>query len=395
MNWRVLTAIGSFIASMLHPVAKAVEAIEIPAPPLGTEASEVINRLLKTNKSVRLGCGIYTLRKSILMPSDSRLSGKGDCTVLRAEPSLAESQQWREIDGASQDARMMVTNDDFNRGNSNIQISQLTLDATLYSKKGHIAGFYNVSGAKISHVRFTGGANPKTLDGVAFVNSSNYIVKNNICEQVKTACFDNWGGDSGFVISDNIAIGKPNFSSYGVLVNGANTNDTPNTSYDGTISDNTITWVSQCIFVGGLKLRNGSHGAIENIFIRNNDIENVDYHGIRVADGRLVSVFENTVASAGRNCLVIGSEGGGGTTEDVIVRGNRFEDCADVDPNSDAVNIYSGASKITYQYNTIRGERQRYSIRIDETVSNSRIDPEGSQAGRLGKLRNSGKNVNN
>lgn len=371
----------------------SAQALAQQAASVAEHSSDAVNEMLRREKNVVLPCGTFVVTETIRMPSGSSLRGAGDCTVLAASPSLAPSTEWRKIKGASAQTNMMVTNDDFQNGNSNFSISNLTVDASKYARKGHIFGFYKVSNVKISHVRFVGGRNPNVFDGVAFVNSKSYQVLGNVCAQVKTACFDNWGGNSDLVISGNKIEGAADFSSYGVLVNGINTDDTPNTTRNAKIVGNRISSVSQGIFVGGLRMKNGQHGAIENIIIRDNIIDSVDYHGIRVSDGHAVTVVENSVDGAGRNCLLVGSEGGGGQTDDISVYRNKFSGCASKDSNADAVTLYSGASNVKYRQNSIAPGAQRYSIRVDSTVSNSDIDASGTADGRLGGVSNSGRAV--
>ena len=387
---RLITAI--FVhsaASMVPTVAQASIRTALENDP-----SDYINESLQESGSVTLPCGIFVVHKSIKMPSGSSLTGAGKCTVLKASPTLSPSSEWSKIKGASAQVNTILTNDNFVTGNSDISISNLTFDASEYSRKGHILGFYKAANVTVSHVQLIGGRNPNVFDGTAFVNSRNYNIMNNTCQHVKTACFDNWGGDSDVVIAENTVEGLENFSSYGILINGINTDDTMNISKNIRIVGNKISLVSQGIFVGGLRMKNGQHGKVSNILIEQNIVNYVDYHGIRVSDGNAVIVRSNSVGGAGRNCLVVGSEGGGGITDGVFVITNRFSECAFKDPGSDAVTLYSGASNVTFQKNVIMPGNQRYSIRVDSTVSNSIIDVNDAAKGRVGVISNSGHGVN-
>ncbi len=348
-----------------------------------TDRSAEINAALASRKIVQLGCGDFYIQNTLLLPSKSTLAGMGRCSRVIAKPGVS-SPVWGGVPGGTAGAAMMVDNATIPGGNTGIVLRDLELDGSAYTSYGHLAAFYAVDGAEVRRVSFVGGSNVNVGDGVAFVASKNYLVAENSCSKVKTACYDNWDGVSAFRIVGNTIDGDPATSSYGILVNGLSTAATAATSRDGVVANNIVAGVAQGVFVGGL--RSGAQvGKVENIAVTGNSLDAITYHGIRFSDGEHLTASGNTVKSAGWNCLLVGAEGPGSSpTRYMTITGNTFNNCGGGGSTYSAMSFYNGASDIAASGNAVSGSTHDYAVKTDSTTANISVAVGPLEAGTTG-----------
>jgi hypothetical protein len=301
---------------------------------------------------VVLTCGTFTITNPIAIPSLSDLEGSGPCTIIKGSNIN------------------LITNANTSAGNGWIYLHDLQLSFGTMTSNAKLAVFQKASQVSVHHVIYNGDGTSHTQDDLAFVGSDHYLVENNWAYGSANACFDNWGGSHDFVIHGNHCVGN-SFTPYGVLVNGLDTNDAVDTTYNGVVSDNDINSVTSVgVWAGGLyDAGSGHYGVVRAISIKGNIVDTVtSLHGIEVSDGIDISVVGNILRNLGSEGIRVGSQNTGTTS--VINVSNNIIDNANVTAGGfSAIHITGGADHVKEEGNLISGSSQVWDIIIDAGVT--------------------------
>lgn len=306
--------------------------------------------------SVALPCGTFLVTSAIELPSNTQIEGQGACTVLKMDAQAKPARlQAGHMPGASGAQRSIFTNR--TPGDTNIVVRALVVDGRDSPANGQLISFFRASHVLVEGVRFVGAGTPKTQDGVSFVASSDYTVRNNVCTNFTNACYDNWGGDKNFQITNNFVDGK-GVLTYGILVNGITTDYRPGTSANFVIRDNKIHNVKELgIGAFGLCSKDRSVcGTIYQATIDSNLIDGVSkLHGIMVGNGSAINVSRNVIRGAAGNGVRVAAQNKGGETQNVVVEDNVIDAGSGKDA---AISVGSGsdmADDIRVQRNRLTG----------------------------------------
>lgn len=325
-----------------------------------TGASDVAPFLQKTVEPggvrVTLPCGVFLVAAAVELPGGTQIAGKGDCTVMKLARTAAPSRlQAQHMPGASGAQRSIFTNRA--AGDSGIVVRNLVADGRDSPANGQLISFFRASDVLVERINFIGAGTPATQDGVSFVSSSHYVVRNNRCANFTNACYDNWGGDSDFQIVDNFVDGR-GVLTYGVLVNGITTDHKVATTSNFVVRGNKIQNVKE-LGIGAYGLCSPDRktcGVVRGATIEGNEIAGVSrYHGILVGNGSDVRVSRNVIRAAAGDGVRISAQDKGGVTRDILVEDNTIESAS---AKGAAVSVGSGAdsvSNVQVQGNRLRG----------------------------------------
>jgi parallel beta-helix repeat protein len=268
--------------------------------------------------------------------------------------------------------RHVFTNNNYAAGNVDIYIHDFAIDNTSGPTTGahiHALGFNKVTRAGVYNLTITSASGKLLDDGTAFVASEEYFVRNNKIYGTINACIDQWGGSTDFEISGNICDGL-NLNNYGILVSGFNTDLTAATSQRGIIANNVVKnfpgagiWLQ-----GGWNTVTGggaTYGLVKKVSVIGNSVSGISgYHGIYLSDASNNTVVGNTMENIGRLGLVVTSENGGVSTNNVL-SDNVIVSCNAAAVSSPCIELMPSASYNTFDNNTIVGTSQSYSYVIN------------------------------
>ncbi len=361
--------------------------------PLGlVSSSPAINAALAAGVFFKLPCGTFLIDAPLIARSGSDIGGSGACTVLQISPSLATdtSAQFGTL-------RHVVTNSDYTSGNTDIYVHDLAIDNTSGPTTGahiHALGFYKVTRAGVYNITITSASGKLMDDGTAFVASSEYFVRNNRIYGTINACIDQWGGSTDFEISGNLCDGL-NLDNYGILVSGFNTDLAAATSQRGSIVGNVVKnfpgvgiWLQ-----GGWNTVTGggaTYGLVKKVSVIGNSVSGISgYHGIYLTDASNNTVVGNTMENIGRLGLVVTSENGGVSTNNVL-SDNVIVSCNAAAASSPCIQLMPSASYNTFDNNTIVGTSQSYSYVIDGGATGNIIRGGITPVGTIGDVSDGG-----
>lgn len=363
------------------------------ADPSGvSSSSSAINAALVTGRRLRIPCGTYLIDAPIFIPSSTDILGDGPCTVLKISATLAT-----DTSTPFGVLRHVFTNNNYSAGNVDIYIHDMSIDNTAGPTTGahiHTLGFYKVTRAGVWNLTITSAAGRVMDDGIAFVASNGYFVRNNKIYGTINACIDQWEGVTDFDISGNLCDGL-NLANYGIVVSGFGTNAAPFTSQRGSISNNVVK-----NFPGvGIWLQGGwngvsgggaTYGLVKNIEVVGNNISSVNgYHGIDLTDASNNSIVANTLENIGRNAVIVSSENSGASTNNVIAT-NAISSCNAAAGGEACILLTPYAHYNTLSDNTIAGTAQTYSIVINGGATGNVIRGGVTPVGTIGDVSNGG-----
>ena len=354
--------------------------------------SSAINAALGTTRRLFFPCGTYLIDAPILIPSTTEIRGAGACTILKISATLAT-----DTSTPFGTLRHVLTNNDYAAGNVDVYVHDLTIDGTSGPTSGvhiHAIGFYKLTRGGVWNLTIKSGAGLLMDDGIAFVASKEYFVRNNKIYGTINACIDQWEGVTDFDVSGNICDGL-NLANYGILVSGFGTNGAPFTSQRGSISGNVVK-----NFPGvGIWLQGGwngvsgggaTYGLVKNIEVVGNNISGVNgYHGIDLTDASNNSIVANTLENIGRNAVVVSSENSGASTNNVIAT-NAISSCNAAASGDACILLTPYAHYNTLSDNTIAGTAQPYSIVINGGATGNVIRGGVTPVGTIGDVSDGG-----
>lgn len=292
----------------------------------GTDVAAVLQKAVGDGGvDLALPCGRFLVASTVELPSRTSLQGKGRCTVLLMAHNAAPTRLQRAyMPGASGAQRSVFTNRA--PGDSGIVIRGISIDGTKSPTHGQMISFYRASKVLIDDIRLLGSGTPSSQDGVSFVSSSDFSVKNSFCKSFTNACFDVWGGSRNFKIFDNVVEGD-GVLTYGILVNGLTTDNQSANSSGGAITGNKITNTKD-LGIGAYGLCSPdrrSCGVVSNVSIENNQIDGVTkYHGILVGNASDIVISGNTIRGAAGDGVRVSAQNKGGETTNVLVEKNQI-----------------------------------------------------------------------
>lgn len=376
-----------------NTVNLGVSILAYGADPTGVLPSgSAINAAISANRKVWAPCGTYLIDIPIQVPSTTDISGLGPCTVFKVSSTLTP-----DISVVFGTLRHVFRNIDYTAGNTDIYIHDLAIDNTSGPTTGahiHALGFYKVTRAGVYNITITSASGKLMDDGTAFVASKEYYVRNNKIYGTINACIDQWGGSTDFEISGNLCDGL-NLDNYGILVSGFNTDLTAATSQRGSIVGNVVKnfpgvgiWLQ-----GGWNTVTGggaTYGLVEKVSVIGNSVSGISgYHGIYLTDASNNTVVGNTMENIGRLGLVVTSENGGVSTNNVL-SDNVIVSCNAAAASSPCIQLMPSASYNTFDNNTIVGTSQSYSYVIDGGATGNIIRGGITPVGTIGDISDGG-----
>jgi hypothetical protein len=345
---------------------------------------------------LELPCGTYLVKSGITAPSRTELRGSGPCTKIKVSPALAPNSNIARLPAGRADFASVFSNENFSEGNSNIHIHDLTVDASAGLKEGrfaHLIFIYNSKAVLIENVTLIGAKGHSIQDGVAFVKSSFFEVRNSKSESVANACYDVWGGSHNFSIHNNICNGDGRVE-YGILLNGLVSSNEKGVTHAATVNDNEVRNVRGIgIWVGGLwnqSEKSPLFGLVRDLHVAGNLIENVELRsGIAVTDCEDVHVEDNRIHNVGANGIAVSSQFTGASSRIEISR-NTISRSNARSVDADGIRIARGADEVKLDRNAVFGELHRYAIRIDPEATHIEIVVGKMHRGSAGFLSRSG-----
>jgi hypothetical protein len=375
-----------------------VATIEGVDPTGARDSSGAISAAIKSGaRQLSFPCGRFLIAQTILLPSGSQVTGRGECSILATSKSIQGNPQWASLNVAYPKGMPagVFSNEDWKGGNANIEIRDLVLDGRAGTDGGrriYLAAFVRTRDVVVRGVRFLGAENDDVQIGAAFLASRNFRITDNYASGERSACYGVWDGSHNFVISDNVCDGK-GVSSGGVVVNGIGTNNEPERSTSALVARNVVRNTRDTgIFVGGLWNGNPDgpvYGGVEDAVVENNSVTNVsDYHGILISDGKNIVVRANRVANTAHQGIRVGSQFHGVTSQ-VVVEGNSIANAGVKDRNADAVRVTNGAESVSIRGNSVSGRTHRFGVRVDKDVRRATVSPGATTEGWMGGVSDS------
>lgn len=355
--------------------------------------ADALNEMLAKERRLTLPCGDYTLDSALLIPDGGSIDGRG-CVTFRMSASMAPNAILQAaIKGAVANFQTLIANASA-AGNENIIVRNVTLDGEASPGIAHLAFFYKSTRIVFENVTCIGSGTATVQDCVAFVQSSDYQVRNNHCIAVYNACYDQWDGSHDFVISGNQVDGRGR-TRYGVLVNGISTAYTPNVTSRGSISNNTIRG-TKALGIGVYGLCTPEHvcGSVTDVLVAHNEIRDVsEYHGIWVGDASRVSVVDNKIKNIGANGIYVASQRTAGITRDVSLKHNEVIDANASRGTNSGVRVGNGSDTVInaeISDTIVQGHAHQYAIDLSKASYGARIVPGAMEPGILGGLHDAG-----
>lgn len=337
-----------------------------------TDMSVAINAALVSGAKVQLTCGSYFINNTVFMPSNSELAGAGPCTIIVGNAGMVTNPQWAAVGGGGNHAGG-ITNADFVNGNNHISVHDLTVDMSALVGQGFGVTFYKGSYANAYRLNLIG--NTTNSDGIAFIQSDHYSVKDSTASRMGNACFDNWQGSFEFQITGNVCIGGGTVA-YGILVNGlagSNVGSVAMTTFEGVVSNNIVENATNVgIDVDGLNA-GSAVGVVKNITVANNVVDGVtSFFGVWFANGVGLKAIGNVVKSTGAAGIRV-CPATTGTTTDVIVSDNTISAANTAASTNSGIDVCGAANNVQIGFNTITGTTHQYAVHIASNVTNTSI----------------------
>lgn len=369
----------------------------------GIDASGSSDSAPHINEAIRGGgrvlelpCGTYLVKSGITAPSRTELKGSGPCTKIKVSPALAQNYNIAQMPGGRADFASVFSNENFVAGNSNIHIHNLTVDASdgLHEKKFvHLIFMYNSTEVLIDNVTLIGAKGLSVQDGVAFVKSSYFEVRNSKSESVANACYDVWGGSHDFSIHNNICDGDGKVE-YGILLNGLVNSNEKGVTHAATVNNNEVRNVRGIgIWIGGLwnqSEKSPLFGLVKDLRVAGNLVENVALRsGIAVTDSEDIQIEDNRIHNVGANGIAVSSQFTGASSRIDISR-NMISSSNTRCIDADGIRIGRRADEVKLVRNTVFGELHKYAIRIDPEAKHIEVVKGKMQRGTAGLLSGSG-----
>jgi len=353
---KMVIIFGAFISILLFGFVHADEL---------RDRSSFLQAAINKAGTVILPCGEYPVSKTIVLPSNIRLqAAKPGCVVIKQMETLAYysefTRRWRR-----NPARILITNADYDNGNSNITVQGIVFDMTRARVPGtnHVIQFYHGSDFHISEISCLG-AN-RAGDCTAMIGVSNVTVSHSKASGLANACWDHWGGVEDALVEFNECDAGSSPASYGILFTGANTDASPNTSRRVRIISNTIRGAnSSAIWIqGGRKPGSDKTGLVEGFYVFDNTIIGGKPNGgIRCSGAINGKIEHNKITGTYGSSISVWAEGPGSPIfgcKNVEVLDNTISH-----PGEAAIIVGDYNSGITIAHNTILDPPRRAAIEI-------------------------------
>jgi peptidoglycan hydrolase-like protein with peptidoglycan-binding domain len=404
---KILSADTALQAGTYFVVIDASKLIGVDPSGLKDSTNGIIRAIGNGNRKVNFSCGTYLISSTITLPSNTEIAGSDKkCVIFKADPNIKQNTLWSYY-MAGVSGKNIFTNRDFIRGNTNIYIHDVTLDAS--SVYMHLASFVRSSNIKISRVNFYGGNGAPSNDGVSFIKSNNYTVEDSECSNVYNACYDQWDGSHDFTIRNNTVNGL-GVLLHGILINGISSENSlssavANTSYNGFIHNNLVSNVkSEGISAYGLCSDRTPDvcGDVNNITISSNTIDTVSepktgrsYFGILV-DGKNMIVKDNLVKNTYQSGIWVGraktNTDSVSITDNKIFNSNMGASSTTQPTYTDAITVAHSTNNVIIKNNDITGSLHRYAISVGASSTNTTICTGKMDIGTKGTILDLGKN---
>lgn len=338
---------------------------------------EAVDAAAAAKSQVRFACGAYLVSAKIKLPSHSDVGGAGRCTTLVAATKFAPDLEWTAATheaGLSGTKYTIFTNSDFMRGNSNIKLQDISFDMSAFNVAHPKAASSNVSFVNVSNVNVARIATWRGQDGIFFIRSRNFSVKESTLRGHINAALDSWDGDAHYEYSSNTVDGVGAIApetgaavngNYGILVTGISSTNDPATTTGARILNNSLSnlaasgvWIQ-----GGYNSRAETYGRVTDFLVRGNHISNVtQYYGIRVSEAAHGTIGDNVISTTNLSCIAVIGEGGTGASQQDISIDDNTCDNTGAAGGVPAIVLDRDSTNLSISGNRVIGSTHTYAV---------------------------------